>query len=131
MKSAARGSGYDKTGRDFPLPVVVDCFIRAGSGRLAVDLFGETGNFAGSGFLMQHPFFGCFIDGGFGRVEFLDGILPFGEPHSFDDVSPGSEPLCSAYAGVHFARRVSVLIYGLPPSLAPFGNLLEKYKTSR
>lgn len=79
----------NKTGSDHPLPVLPDCGRREGSGLLGVDLPVETGNFAGSGFFVEHPFFGRFIDGGLGRVEQLNGIsriLRHGEAHILDDI---------------------------------------------
>ena len=65
------------------------CLSREGSGLLCVDLSVETGNFAGGGLFVEHPFFCRFVDGGFGCVELLNRIfrtLSHGKAHILDHV---------------------------------------------
>lgn len=78
-----------KSVNDNPLPLPPDCVRRTVSGLLSIDLFGETGNFAGSGLFVKHPFFCRFINGGLGCVELLNGIfriLSHGKAHILDNV---------------------------------------------
>ena len=83
----------NETGGGNPLPVFGKCGRINSSGLLGVDLFGETGNFAGSGFSVQHPFFGRFVDGGLRRIKLFAGIfriLGDGEAQILDNVlNPG------------------------------------------
>ena len=79
----------NETGNDNSLPVLEDCGCREGSGLLGVDLPVETGNFAGSGLFVEHPFFGCFIDGGLGCIQLpncIFRILSHGKAHILDNV---------------------------------------------
>jgi hypothetical protein len=66
---------HKETGGGDPQPVFWNRKRRAATVLLGVDLLGETGNFAGSRFLVQHPFLGRFVDRGLGRVELLRGIV--------------------------------------------------------
>jgi hypothetical protein len=57
------------------LPLLPDRGCREGLCLLGVNLFGKTGNFAGSGLFVENAFFSRVIDDGLGRIEPFDGIF--------------------------------------------------------
>jgi hypothetical protein len=68
------GLEHKETGGGHPQPVFWNYRCRVRTILLGVDLFGETGNFAGGRSLVQHPFLGRFVDCGLGRVKPLCGV---------------------------------------------------------
>jgi hypothetical protein len=74
MVASRHGLRHKETGGGRPQPVFWNYRRWVRSGLLGVDLFGETGDFAGSRFLVQHPFLGRFVDRGLGRVKLLCGV---------------------------------------------------------
>jgi hypothetical protein len=75
MSERHRRRSPEHSSSRFSGPPSPDCGWRSESGGLAVDPLGQTGNFAGSGFLVQDPFFDRFVDDGLGRVEPFDGFF--------------------------------------------------------
>ena len=55
-----------------------------------LDVSGEARDFSGSGFLVQNPLLGGFVDGRLGRFQYLVGFfrgaLGHGKPNIFDGI---------------------------------------------